>query len=104
MSWIHIDDLCRVYIHAIEAETLDGPINGVAPNPVTNRDFVKCVAKMLKRPILFPPIPKFVLKFLLGEMVIMAVEGSKVSSSKIQEAGFKFEYLKLEDALRNLLS
>jgi len=102
MSWIHIDDLCKIYIHALENESMQGAYNAAAPEAVTNREFMKTVAKALGRPILLPPIPKFFLKFLLGEMVSMAVEGSRVSSKKIQDSGFNFEFDKLENALKNL--
>ena len=102
MSWIHIDDVCKIYIHAVENEAMQGEYNAAAPEAVTNREFMKAVAKALGRPILLPPIPKFFLKFLLGEMVSVAVDGSRVSSKKIQQSGFHFEFDKLENALSNL--
>lgn len=102
MSWIHIDDLCRIYIHAIENDFLEGPYNAVAPNAVTNREFMKVVAKALHRPILLPPIPSFFLKFLLGEMVYLVTEGSRISAQKIQRAGFHFQFEHLSSALDDL--
>lgn len=104
MSWIHVDDLCKKYIHAVENESIQGAYNAVAPEVVTNRAFMKATAKALGRPIWLPPIPKFFLKFLLGEMVYLVVEGSRVSSKKIQDSGFHFEFDKLEHALNNLFS
>jgi NAD dependent epimerase/dehydratase family enzyme len=102
MSWIHIDDLCRMYIHAIENNSLHGPYNAVAPDAVTNRIFTKTLAKILHKPLILPAIPTFALKFLLGEMVTMVVEGSRVSPAKIQQTGFDFKFEKLDEALRDL--
>lgn len=104
MSWIHIDDLCRMYIHAVENDALHGSYNAVAPNAVTNRVFTKTLAKVLHKPLILPPIPIFVLRFLLGEMVTMAVEGNRISPAKIQQTGFKFFFENLEDALRDLFN
>jgi uncharacterized protein (TIGR01777 family) len=103
MSWIHINDLCRMYIHAIENNSIHGPYNAVAPNVVTNRAFINTLAKILHKPLILPAIPTFALKFLLGEMVSMVVEGSRVSSDKIQQAGFDFTFKNLDEALRDLL-
>lgn len=102
MSWIHIDDLCRMYIHAIENDFLEGPYNAVAPNAVTNREFMKVAAQTLHRPILLPPIPSFFLKLLLGEMVYVVTEGSRISAQKIQDAGFHFQFEHLSSALYDL--
>jgi uncharacterized protein len=104
LSWIHLDDLCRIYMKAIEDETMRGVYNAVAPDAVTNKEFTHQLAKMLNRPIILPPIPSFLLKFLLGEMAGLVLTGVKVSSKKIQTAGFKFEFDSLDDALRDLLT
>ena len=100
LSWIHLDDLCRIFMRAIEDESMQGIYNGVAPNPVTNRDFTHRLAESIKRPIILPPIPSFVLKLLLGEMAGLVLKGVKVSSQKIQSTGFTFKFDKLDDALR----
>lgn len=102
ISWIHIDDLCRMYIHAIEKASLVGPYNAVAPVPVTNREMMETTARALRRPIILPPIPKFVLKGLLGEMAYLALEGSKVSSSRVRDTGFSFHFDTLSKALSDL--
>jgi uncharacterized protein (TIGR01777 family) len=103
MSWIHLDDLCRIFIKAIEDQTLQGAYNGVAPHPVTNKEFTKSVGSVLHKPIILPAIPSFVLKFLMGEMADMVLKGAKISSMKIQNAGFEFKFKKLDDALHDLL-
>jgi uncharacterized protein (TIGR01777 family) len=103
LSWIHLDDLCRIYIKATEDETMQGIYNAVAPNPVTNREFTYRLARVMRRPIILPPIPSFVLKALLGEMADLVLKGPKVSSQKIQAAGFKFLFENLDSALEDLL-
>jgi uncharacterized protein (TIGR01777 family) len=65
ISWIHIDDLCSIYIKAIEDAAMNGPYNAVSPNPVSNREITHEIAKRLNRPILLPPVPRFVLRILL---------------------------------------
>ncbi len=103
ISWIHLDDLCSIFIKAVEDDRMEGVYNGVAPNPVTNKEFTNVVAKILHRRILLPPIPAFVLKLYLGEMADLVLKGNKISSQKIQRAGFQFKFNKLDDALQDLL-
>src|SRR5688572_12244941 len=103
LSWIHLDDLCRIYIKAVEDESMKGIYNAVAPNPVTNREFTHRLAKAMKKHIILPPIPSVVLKLLLGEMSDLVLTGPKVSSRKIKAGGFKFEFESLDTALADLL-
>ena len=103
MNWIHIDDLCNIYIKAIEDETMNGAYNAVAPEYTTNAQFMKNIAKVLKKPMLFPPIPEFVFRLYRGESAQIVLEGSRVSSQKIQNAGFDFKYKTLMDALKEIL-
>lgn len=104
MSWIHMDDLCAMFIHIAENEKLDGVYNATSPTAATNAEFTKAVAAVLKRPIWLPKVPEFVLTILLGEMASLITQGSKVASKKIQESGFVFQYPTLEGALENLLA
>ncbi|KAA9333530.1 TIGR01777 family oxidoreductase [Adhaeribacter soli] len=99
MSWIHIDDLCQLFIKAIEEPQFHGVFNAVSPNPVTNETFTKALAEVMHRPLLVPKIPAFGLKLVLGELSEVVLGGSKVSSAKIQNTGFTFEYSSLEEAL-----
>jgi len=99
MPWIHVDDLCRLFIRAMENETYQGVYNGVAPNPVTNKQFLKTLGKTLNRPVFLPNVPAFALKLIMGEMAGILLEGSKVSAKKTMESGFTFEYTELEKAL-----
>lgn len=103
MPWIHIDDLCRIYIKAIEDETMTGAYNAVAPQDSTNADFMKEVANVLKKPMFLPPVPGFVFKLYLGEAAQIILEGSRVSSQKIQDAGYKFKHKTLNKALTRIL-
>ncbi|MBW8049331.1 MAG: TIGR01777 family protein [Cytophagales bacterium] len=103
LSWIHLDDLCKMFIWALENDEIKGIYNAVAPEPVTNAQLTKAIAKKLHRPLLLPNIPKFVLKIILGEMGEVLVGGSKISSAKIQKKGFQFQYAVLDDALDNIM-
>lgn len=102
MPWIHIEDLCKIYIRAIEDSTMNGVYNGVAPEHQTNNSFSKQLATTFKRPFLPIGVPAFALKVVFGEMSTILLNGSRVSSDKIQALGFEFEYPLLEDALTSL--
>ena len=104
MSWIHVDDLCNMFIHAIENKEVHGVYNAVGPNPETNKHITKEIGKVLKRPIWLPNVPGFVLKLMLGQRAAMILGGSRVSSEKIESTGFKFRFPNLIDALKDLLS
>lgn len=103
MPWIDIDDLCEIYVKAIEDETMTGAYNAVAPEYTTNAEFMKAVASVLKKPMFLPPVPEFVFKMYLGEASQIILEGSRISSQKIQDAGYDFKYNTLKDALRKNL-
>lgn len=104
MSWIHIHDLCRMFMYAVLNEDVAGIYNAVAPEPLTNREFTRQIADVLKKPLILPRVPAFMLRLLLGERSSMLIGGSRVSAEKIQEAGFTFDYQSLESALKNLLA
>lgn len=103
MNWIHLDDLCRIYIKAIEDETMHGAYNAVAPEYTTNAEFMKGIASVLRKPMFFPRVPEFVFKWLLGESAQIILEGSRISSKKILKTGFRFRYKRLIDALKDIL-
>jgi len=102
LSWIHLDDLCRVILWAL-IESKEGVYNCVAPNPVTNKDFTKKLANQLKRPVFLPPVPKLVLKMLLGEMAVLALGSNKAMPVALQKEGFSFEFETVEKALASLV-
>ncbi|MBS1917407.1 MAG: TIGR01777 family oxidoreductase [Bacteroidetes bacterium] len=104
ISWIHIDDMCRLYMDAIENERLQGVYNAVAPKPVTNKTLVLELAKQLKGKYFIPVhVPAFVLKIMLGEMSIEVLKSANVSAEKISKTGFQFLYPSIESALNNLV-
>lgn len=103
ISWIHLDDLCNIFIKAIEDERMHGAYNGVAPMPASNKTVTKAIAQQLKRPLILPNVPAFALNIVLGkEKAYSVVEGIPVSASRIQNEGFTFTYPTLEKALNNL--
>lgn len=101
-SWIHVKDLARMFVFALE-NNLQGTYNAVAPNPVTHREMMFTIARVLKKPLFFPNTPKIIMKIILGEMHTLLFESQKVASSKIQDNDFHFQYTTIEDALKNLL-
>ena len=103
MPWIHIDDLCQIYINAIENNLFIGAYNAVSPNICTNFDFSKTLSEILKKPFFLPNIPSICLKIIFGEMSSVLLYGSRISSEKLINTGFNFQYSKLYDALNNLL-
>jgi uncharacterized protein (TIGR01777 family) len=102
MSWIHLDDLCRLFLHALDNGSVTGPYNGTAPNPVTNKQFTKTLGKVLKRPA-FLPAPKFVLRAALGEVSQLLTDSQRCKADKSLASGFNFHHPNLEPALRDLL-
>lgn len=103
MSWIHIDDLCKMFIYAMENSNMNGAYNAVSPNPASNKKLTLEAAKILKKPVILPKVPEFALKILLGERAALVLGSAHVSSKKIEEAGFAFKYPRLQPALENLL-
>lgn len=99
MSWLHIDDMCQMYVDALNNEAYNGVYNAVADEPVTNEVFTKEVAKVMKKPMFMPNVPAFVLKLIFGEMASLLIGGNKVSSKKLHDTGFKFKFPKLKEAL-----
>jgi uncharacterized protein len=102
VSWIHIDDLCALFIKALDDNKWQGAYNAVC-GWATNEELTKAIAHVLEKPLWLPRIPNFAMKVVLGEMAEMVLNGSKVSPEKIVKAGFNFNYPDLTVALRNLL-
>ena len=102
VSWIHIDDLCEMFIKAITDNSMTGVYNAGGPSPVSNKDLTKAIANVLRKPLWLPNIPGFVLKLLLGEMAELVLQGTSVSSLKIQQAGFNYRFETLESALQDI--
>lgn len=103
LPWIYIDDLCRIYLKAVTDETLEGPYNACVTDNTTNSRFSKTFANLFGYTIWLPKIPPFFLRLLLGEMSQAVLEGQRVSSEKIQETGFEFQFTDLEKTLINCI-
>jgi len=104
IPWIHRQDVIDMYLYGIENTDLKGIYNMVAPNPVTNKQLTQAVARHLHRPLWLPNVPAFILKLLLGEMSTIVLGGTKVTAQKIEDAGFRFKYRQVEDALAAIYS
>ena len=100
--WIHVDDLVRLYVYLCE-HPVTGPVNGTAPNPVTNREFTEQLAKKLRRPGFFSA-PKFAIKLILGEFGESLFFSQRVVPRVAAEHGFQFEFADLPAALDDLLA
>ncbi|WP_394759455.1 TIGR01777 family oxidoreductase [Flavobacterium sp.] len=101
-SWIHIHDLANMFLYALQ-NNLQGTYNAVAPTPVTNYELNYSAAKILEKPFFMPNVPQFVMKLILGEMHTLLFESQNVSSKKIKEKGFVFQYKLIQSALNQLL-
>jgi hypothetical protein len=101
MSWIHLEDLAALFQFAVESQ-VRGPLNGVAPNPVTNSDFTRELARALGRPAVFP-VPGFALRLLFGEMADVLLASQRVAPGAAEAAGFRFRHPQLAPALEGLL-
>ena len=103
ISWVHINDLCRMFIYAIE-NNINGIYNAVAPKPVSNKEMTLALAKKMKgNAFITAPVPSIVLKIVLGEMSIEVLKSTTVSAEKIKQTGFQFLYPSLDAALNELI-
>ena len=105
ISWVHVDDLCNMFIYAMEHDEMKGVYNAVAPDPVSNKILTITLAKMMKGSFFIPVyVPSFLLKIILGEMSIEVLKSATVDSNKIKKAGYAFLYPTIISALKNLLN
>jgi uncharacterized protein (TIGR01777 family) len=103
LSWIHIADYVRLMNFCIENESIEGPVNATAPRPVTNDEFGRSLARQMHRPH-WLPVPGFVMKFTLGEMAELLLEGQYVTPQKVLSHGFVFHYANIDRANQDLVS
>ena len=103
MPWIHIQDIVNIALYCINQTSLQGAINGTAPHPVRNNEFVKTLGAVLKRPAFFP-LPATVVKLLFGQMgEELLLQGKAVVPKKLQDSGFQFQYTNLQSALSDII-
>ena len=104
-SWIHVDDIVGAIHHAIRMESLSGPVNLVAPNPVRNAEFTKALASVLRRPAIFP-VPEFAVRLVFGVQAAeeMLLASQRVEPEKLKASGYAFRFPELRAALEDLLA
>jgi hypothetical protein len=103
MSWIHIKDLARMFLFVLQQDKMEGIYNAVGPNPLNNAEITQAIAKTLGRPLFLPNVPEFALKLIMGEMAGIVTGGNRVSSQKIEKAGFDFQFAEISPALKDLI-
>lgn len=101
-SWLHIDDIVGIYLHAIDNKNLSGAVNAASPNPVRMKEFASTLGKVLKRPSLFP-VPIFILRLVVGEAAEVVTASQRVDPEKLLNTGYQFKFNNLEAALLDLL-
>ncbi len=102
MSWVHVDDLISLIKFSLKTNEVAGPVNAVAPNPATNKEFTKAMGTALSRPAVLPA-PAFGIKLAMGELSALVLDSQKVSSEKAEKLGFKFEYPTIDKALNEIV-
>ncbi|MFV0388600.1 MAG: TIGR01777 family oxidoreductase [Pyrinomonadaceae bacterium] len=103
MSWVALEDLVRAFVFLINNDEINGVVNAVSPNPVTNQEFTAALGKVLNRPTVIP-IPEFGIKFIFGEKgQKLLLDGARVLPKALEDAGFEFEYPKIIEALEKAL-
>ena len=103
MPWVHVADLARLYVHAADTSSINGPLNAVAPNPVRNSEFTKALGRQLHRPALMPA-PYLGLRLLFGEFAQVLFASQRVIPQVALETGFVFQYPDIASALREILA
>ncbi len=104
MPWIHIDDLCSIYVESIENPQMNGVYNAAIFDSTTNAVFSKKLAKVLGYKIWLPKVPAILIRMMLGEMAIIILTGQRVSSDKLIRLGYQFQFKDLEAALKDCLN
>lgn len=102
MPYIHTEDLCAIYLHAIKSAKVKGPYNAVNGDHLTNRDLTRAIADALGKPLWLPNVPGFILKAALGELSEVLLEGSRASAEKIRRTGFDFRFPEIRSALEDI--
>ena len=103
MPWIHIKDLCNIYLKAIQDDKMEGAYNAVSPQHVTQTEFMRTLALVMKKKFFHPHIPAIFLRIALGEMADVVLKGSRISANKIMNSGYSFKFPELEATLENIL-
>lgn len=102
VPWIHEEDLCSIFIHALKNDKMNGPYNAVAPGWLKQSELTKAIARQLHRPLLFPKVPASLIRLILGERAEIVLNGNAITCNKLQQTGFVFNYSQISAALFNL--
>ncbi len=103
-SWIHIDDVCSMFIHAMGNTSMEGVYNAVAPNPSSNKALGAALMRAMGRPQVLAPAPAFALRLAMGEMADVILGSTRASAQRIESTGFRFEFPELEAAILDVLT
>jgi uncharacterized protein len=100
MPWIHLDDLVRMYLAALDGQDWSGPVNAVAPDPPTNKEFSRALGRALRRPAV-APVPAFAIRLLYGEMADIVLHGRRAVPERALALGFTYAHPNLDEALKS---
>jgi len=103
LSWVHEQDLARIFLTLLDTRALEGPLNCTAPEPVRNREFTETLGSVLGVPTFLPPVPGFILQLMKGEFGSVILKGQRVLPRRLLAAGFQFLYPTLKEALTEIL-
>jgi uncharacterized protein (TIGR01777 family) len=103
LSWVHEQDLARIFLYLLDNRGLEGPLNCTAPEPVRNREFTETLGRVLGVPTFLPPVPGFILRLMKGEFGSVILKGQRVLPRRLLAAGFQFHYPTLTEALTEIL-
>lgn len=103
ISWVHVKDVCNAFIYVLKNEECSGAYNVTAPHPVSNKNITQIIAKKLKRKLILPAVPEFILKIILGEFATEVLSNKNVIPEKLLESNFIFEFNEIGNALDDLL-
>ena len=103
MPWIHINDVCRVFMEAVNNEKMVGPYNAVSSNPCTAKELTHAIGKAIGKAYVALPAPVFVAKLMLGEMAAVILNSNRVVPTRLQEMSFTFEYDNMDNALTQII-
>jgi NAD dependent epimerase/dehydratase family enzyme len=104
MPWIHPGDLCNIYLKVLADESLSGAFNAVAPQHITQKEFMQHLSGVLGKRYFHPPVPAFFLRLVLGQMAGVVLYGSRISPEKIMSAGYTFKNPDLKETLARILT
>ena len=102
MSWVHIRDIARIFLYAVETDTLSGPVNGASPNPIRNSEFTEILGTIFNKRT-FCTVPSFFLRTLLPEQSTLVLDSQRVIPEKLLASGFQFQFPSLNEALQDLI-